>query len=232
MFKNQNTETVVISVGGSLIVPNQINAPFVKEFKRVIEKHVKHGKRFVIIAGGGRTSRMYQDVAKQFTTLSKKDLDWIGINATWLNANFLRIIFDKQSHEQIIIDPTEDLEFEEPILIAGGWKPGASTDYVAVLIAKKLEAKRMVNLSNIDFVYTKDPKKFNDIDPIEDITWGEFRKLLPAKWDPGQHAPFDPVASTEAEHMGLEVAIINGHKLEELENYLAGKAFNGTLVHC
>ena len=224
-------ETVVISVGGSLIVPNRINTPFIKSFKKIIEKYVRKGWRFVIISGGGQTARNYQNVAKQFTALSKDDIDWIGINATWLNANFLRIIFDKKSHEKIFTDPTKKINFKEPILIAGGFRPGASTDYVAVLIVKKLKAHRLINLTNIDFVYTRDPRKYNNIDPIKDITWKAFQKLLPKKWDPGLHIPFDPVASREAQKIGLEVAVINGRNLKEFERYLDGKKFRGTLIH-
>ena len=41
-------------------------------------------------------------------------------------------------------------------------------------------------------------------------------------------APFDPVAAKEAESKGIEVAQINGAKLEELRNYLNGTAFIGT----
>ena len=87
-----------------------------------------------------------------------------------------------------------------------------------------------MNLSNIDYVYTKDPKKFPDAQKIETIGWEAFRKLIPDRWDPGLNSPFDPVAAKEAEKSGLEVAVINGHNLTELDNYLDGKAFKGTRI--
>jgi uridylate kinase len=223
-------ETIVISVGGSLIVPGEIDSAFLEAFKTLIEKGVAEGKRFVIITGGGMTARSYQRAARNISTLTSEDVDWLGIHATRLNAHLLRAIFFKDAHPVIIKDPTRKILAENPILIAAGWKPGWSTDYDAVLLAKNLDAKKVVNLSNIDYVYTKDPRKFPDATAIPEISWSEFRKMLPAEWDPGLHVPFDPVASKKAEVLGLEVVIMNGKKLEELEHYLDGKKFIGTVI--
>lgn len=228
----KTSEIVVISVGGSIMVPNDINEKFIKRFKEVIEHQVELGRKFVIIAGGGRTSRHYQNVAKEFRNLSPTDIDWIGINATWLNANFLRIIFDEIASPEIITNPTKDVYLRKPVTIAGGWKPGSSTDYIAVLIAKKLGAQKMINLGDVDFVYDVPAmQESNKLEAITDISWTDFRKMLPEHWDPGQHTPFDPVASEEAEKIGLEVAVINGQILEEFERYLDGEDFRGTLIH-
>jgi uridylate kinase len=98
------------------------------------------------------------------------------------------------------------------------------------MAAKQLGAKKLVNLSNIDHVYTIDPKKFPDAQKIERATWSEFRQLIPKEWDPGLSAPFDPVAARTAEELGLEVAVINGHNLDEFKNYLDGKPFVGTII--
>ncbi|MHB8860657.1 MAG: UMP kinase [Minisyncoccota bacterium] len=223
-------ERVIVSVGGSLIVPDKIDTDFLKRFKKLILEKVQRGAAFSIIAGGGKTARRYQDAAHVVTPLSRFDLDWIGIHATRLNAQLLRNIFVGYAHQQVIKNPTIDIEADEPIIIAAGWQPGCSTDYDAVLIAKNLGATKLVNLSNIDYVYTADPKKDTDAKKIEKISWPEFRKLIPDEWDPGLSSPFDPVAAKEAEAIGLEVAIINGAKLEEFSNYLDGKPFVGTII--
>ena len=98
------------------------------------------------------------------------------------------------------------------------------------IIAKNLGARRLVNLSNIDYVYDKDPKKYPDAKKFERIAWPDFRSLIPPEWDPGLSSPFDPVAAKEAETLGLEVAIINGAHLEEFSNYLDNKPFVGTVI--
>ena len=223
-------ERVIVSVGGSLIVPDRIDTGFLTRFKAIILDKVQRGFTFTIITGGGKTARHYQDAANTVTPLSPQDLDWIGIHSTRLNGQLLRNIFVGYAHTQVIKNPTIDIDADEPIIIAAGWQPGFSTDRDAVLIAKNLGARRLANLSNIDYVYDKDPKRYPDAKKIEKISWAEFRKIIPDHWDPGLSSPFDPVAAQEAEALGLEVAVINGTKLEEFSNYLDGKPFVGTII--
>jgi uridylate kinase len=223
-------ERIIVSVGGSLIVPDGIDTDFLTRFKALILEEVQHGITFSIIAGGGKTARRYQEAANAVTPLSRHDLDWIGIHSTRLNAQLLRNIFVGYAHSHVIKNPTIDTEADEPIIIAAGWQPGCSTDFDAVLMAKNLGATRLVNLSNIDYVYTADPKKDPNAKKIEKISWAEFRKIIPTEWNPGLSSPFDPVAAKEAEALGLEVAIINGTKLQEFSNYLENKPFIGTVI--
>ncbi len=221
---------IIVSVGGSLIVPDQIDTNFLTQFKTLILHKIEEGFTFAIIAGGGKTARRYQEAANTVTSLSRADTDWIGIHATRLNAQLLRNIFFEYAYPSIIKDPTIEINAPEPIIIAAGWQPGCSTDYDAVLIAKNIGAHQLVNLSNIDYVYDCDPRKNPDAKKIEKINWPAFRKLIPDEWDPGLSSPFDPIAAKEAETIGLEVAIINGARLEEFSNYLSRQPFIGTVI--
>ncbi len=227
-------ETIVMSVGGSLIVPGEIDTDFLASFKNFIKTAgAKGSRRFVIIAGGGRTARRYQDAADSLHLLNKEDLDWIGIHATRLNGHLLRTILKDIAHPVMITNPDEILDAprEARVIIAAGYRPGASTDLRAIQIAERVGAKKVVNLSNIDHVYTADPKTDPEATPIEDITWSEFRKLIPSEWDPGLSSPFDPIAAREAEAKEIEVACINGDKLDELTKYLNQETFIGTRIH-
>lgn len=227
----QKREYVVVSVGGSLIVPDQIDTVFLKQLRELVTRKVKEGFGFYIIAGGGKLARRYQDAAKETRgDLTNEDADWIGIHATRLNAHLLRTVFLEDAQDRIVKNPTRSVNTKYPVIVGSGWKPGNSTDYCAVMAAKKLGAKKLINLSNIDYVYTADPRKDPSATKIETSSWSDFRKLIPKEWDPGLSSPFDPVAAKEAEALGLEVAIINGAKLGELENYISGKPFVGTVI--
>lgn len=233
-MKNATKETVVISVGGSLIVPDQIDTDFLKELKSLIETMTAtEGRHFIIICGGGKTARRYQKAAGAVSKLDPEDVDWLGIHATQLNAHLVRTIFRDIAHPTLIKNPEEILEVprETPLVVAAGYRPGSSTDLRAVQIAQLRGARTVINLSNIDHVYTDDPKQNPNAEKIEEITWDNFRKLIPKEWDPGLSAPFDPVAAREAEQGEIEVAIINGTKLEELKKYLNGEDFIGTRIH-
>jgi len=223
-------ERVIVSVGGSLIVPEAIDTNFLTRFRTLILDKVQEGFSFSIITGGGKTCRRYQDAADTVTPISRNDLDWIGIHSTRLNAHLLRTIFADVAHPHIIKNPTADIDGDESVIIAAGWKPGWSTDYCAVLIAKNLGATRLVNLSNIDYVYDSDPRKNKGAKKVEKASWAEFRKLIPTEWDPGLSSPFDPIAAKEAGAIGLEVAIINGAHLDRFNDYLEGSPFVGTTI--
>lgn len=231
MYVSMHKETVVISVGGSLIVPNAIDTNFLKKLKAFVTAHTKKGFRFIIIAGGGATARNYQHAGHNVTAMTQKDQDWLGIHATRLNGQLLRSIFYKEAEPTIITHPDEKITSKAKIIIAAGWRPGWSTDYVAVRIAETVGAQKVINLLDVDYVYTKNPKKYKDAQPIHETSWKIFRNLLPKKWSPGLHSPFDPIAAREAEKCGMEVVIINGRKLTELQKYLSGKKFVGTRIN-
>ena len=221
---------IIISLGGSLIVPEEIDVVFLKKLKELILRHVKQGKKFILITGGGKICRKYQKAAAEIRQLDEEDLDWLGIHSTRLNAHLIRTIFRDTAYPKVVKNPTKKEEFKNPILVAAGWKPGCSTDYDAVLLAKTYNAKKLINLTNIDYVYDKDPQKFEDAKRIEKISWTDFRKIVGNEWDPGLNLPFDPVASKEAQNLNLEVAIMNGSDLENFEDYIEGKDFKGTVI--
>ena len=223
-------ETIIISVGGSLICPDGVNITFLKKFKETIMHHVEKGVRFVLITGGGKICRDYQTAAKHLGKLSDEDLDWLGIDATRLNAHLFKAIFKEQVYPKVITDPTVKIRFTQKILIAAGWKPGCSTDYDAVLLAKQFKVKKIINLTNIHFVYDKDPHRFGDAQPFRNLKWKEYRKLVGEKWNPGLNAPFDPVASKEAEKQKMKVYIVNGLALENLSHIIEGRDFVGTTI--
>jgi uridylate kinase len=220
---------IVVSLGGSLIVPDDIDAEFLKNFKKTIDKYVKKGYKFVIYCGGGRLARNMQDAASKIAKLSNQDLDWIGIYATRLNALLLWYIFKNDVSGPIVADPNQKIKFKKNIVVAAGWKPGWSTDYDAILLAKNLRIKEIVNMSNIDYVYDKDPKKHKDAKKIEKISWSSYSKLISSKWKAGMNAPFDPVAAKEAQKLGIKVNII-GKDLKNLGNLLNGEKFRGTII--
>lgn len=222
-----------MSLGGSLLVPKEIDVGFLRQFAEFIKKKIGNKRRqFMIVVGGGKTARDYQEAVKKVSgRLRKKDVDWIGIYSTHLNCHLLRIIFEKMAYPKII-DRYEKLpgKIEEDVVLAAGGKPGSSTDYDAVLLAKKYKALKIINLSNIKMVYDRDPHKFADVKPIKKISWSDYLKLVGKKWAPGMSVPFDPVASKLAKELGLQVIICHGHDLENVSKILRGEKFVGTVI--
>ena len=223
-------ERVVISLGGSLIAPDDVDVAFLSAFRTLILAYVDEGFSFAIATGGGKTCRRYQAAGREIAGLSKEDVDWVGINVNNMHANYLRILFGDKATPHIVVGFDTPLPETHPILMVGSERPGHSSDFDAVKVAEAFGAKKVINLSNIDYAYDKDPKKYSDAKKIETASWSEFRKILPTEWDPGLSSPFDPIAAALAEKLGLTVAIVGGQNLGELEKCLRGQTFAGTVV--
>lgn len=229
------TEKVVMSIGGSLIVPNGgIDTKFLSQLNQFVRKELAENKnrQFFLIIGGGKIARKYRDAGREVIghELTRDDLDWLGIHATKLNAHLVRTIFRDIAHPYIIKHYEIIRKAIEPVVVAAGWKPGWSTDYDAVLLCEDYNVKEMINLSNIAQVYDKDPKQNPDAKPIKKISWPDFRKLVGDEWIPGMNAPFDPVASQKAEEAGIKVAVLSGHDFVNLDKYFKGENFVGTII--
>lgn len=221
-------KTIVLSLGGSLIFPEDLDKKFLADFKKVIEKYLKKNYRFVIICGGGKLARTFQEVASKGRRLGNGELDWLGIYATKINAHLVKSLFGNNAENFIASDPTKKAHFRK-VLVASGWKPGWSTDYDAVLFAKNFGSKEVINMSNVEYVYDRDPKKYPVAKKIEKMRWKDFRKLSGNKWKAGMNIPFDPIAAKEAQKSGIKVFII-GKDLNNLKNLLDGKKFKGTVI--
>ncbi|MBI4004609.1 UMP kinase [Candidatus Roizmanbacteria bacterium] len=224
---------IIISVGGSLLVPgDKVDSLFLRHLNDFIRRHVAKGKRFFLVTGGGKIARSYRDAGKEVVgDISDEDLDWIAIHATRLNAHLLRTIFQDIAHPRTIENYDRRLiNWREPVVIGAGWKPGWSTDYDAVKLAQDYGGNLIINLSNIDWVYDKDPRTSHDAKPIKKLTWEEMEELVGTKWKPGINAPFDPVATQLAKRLGITVIVTNGKDFHNLEKILEGESFKGTVI--
>ncbi|MFA6889111.1 MAG: UMP kinase [Candidatus Woesearchaeota archaeon] len=223
-------DTIVLSLGGSLIYPQEIDVEYLKKFRQLILGYINKGMKFGIICGGGYICREYIKKANEILPLQTIQNDTIGILTTRANAQLIREIFSDVAYKDVIIDYSKKIKTDNPLIIGAGWQPGCSTDKDAVLLAEKLGAKTIINMTNVDYVYTKDPRKFADAKPITKTTWKEFKVIVGGEWKAGMNLPFDPVAAALAEKNKFKVIIINGKPLNNLENYLSGKEFKGSVI--
>lgn len=232
---------IIIHLGGSVVVPHisdegGINVSFLRKFLQFLRKQLRKGRRFIIVIGGGKTTRVYQKSAAKVMSMSDWDLDWIGIHATRLNAHLLRTIFVKEAYPVVIDhDPLEE-EVEtmkassRKLFFASGWRPGWSTDYIAVRLAQKFRAEEVIIAKDIPYVYDSDPRKNAKAKPIKKISWKEYKKFIPQTWTPGLSVPVDPVATRLAEKLKIAAKIIRGTDLPNFQKAISGKPFEGTVI--
>lgn len=228
--KTEKHPVTVVSLGGSIIAPDVPDADFVKSFVALIRERVEAGRRFVIITGGGKTCRNYQKALAEVAPVSAADNDWMGIYATRLNGELMRLAFGKLAHKELWIAFKKKPATKNAVIVGAGEAPGHSTDFDAILAAGHVGARTVVNVSNIDYVYTADPKKDPNARALPQMTWEDLTDILPKDWTPGLSTPFDPIAARMAQKLKLTVSIVNGASLADVTRALDGLPFRGTVI--
>ena len=226
----------VISLGGSIIAPDKVDVSFLRSFRKAVLEYLEQDpeRRLILVCGGGGPAREYQGAYRAVLSgpaeAEAEAQDWLGIAATRLNAELVRFLFQPHCPQPVVLDPTAVPVFTGRVLVAGGWKPGFSSDYDAVLLARRFQADSLVNLSNVSAIYSADPKLDPSARPLPRLRWAELAAMVGTTWVPGRNVPFDPVATAEAARAGLRVVVAAGRNIENFKKILAGQDFEGTVV--
>ncbi len=222
--------TVVISLGGSVLCPDSIDVTYIKHLRKLILKFIRRNRRFIIVTGGGRICRVYQKAAEDIAGVTDEDKDWIGIHSTRLHAHLMRTAFRKEASPVVIDSRHRITKLKYPVTIASGWRPGRSTDYIAVQLAADFAVPEVVIAGKPDHVYDRDHQRHFDARPFEVLAWKKYRRIVPSKWSPGMHAPVDPVAAKLAGERRIKAIVVNGRDMRNMLNLLTGRDFKGTII--
>ena len=224
-------KVIVLSLGGSLIIPDEIDAKFLGEFKKVILKNTKEYK-FIIICGGGSIARKYISVLKE-SNKSETLQSFAGISATRMNARFMSYFFNTNQeygipHSMRIL---KKYLKKQDIVFCGAleYKPNRTSDSTAVQVAKRFKTF-FINITDVSGLHDKNPKKFKDAKFIPKISWKEFDKMTnKIKFKPGQHFVLDQTAAKMIMKEKIKTYII-GKDMNQLDNILKNKKFRGTII--
>ncbi len=224
-------KVIVISLGGSLIIPNDVDYKFLSEFKKTIIKNTKKYK-FVIVCGGGSIARKYiNSLAKIGSTTEFQS--FAGISSTRMNARFMSYFFGidpKYGIPHKLIEVKKYIK-ERDVIFCGAleYKPNQTSDSTSAEISKALNSY-FINLTDVPGLHDKNPKKFRDSKFIPKISWKDFDKMASAiTFAPGQHFVLDQTASKLILKNKIPTYIL-GKDMKQLDNLLNGKSFKGTTI--
>ncbi len=222
---------IVISLGGSLIVPDNIDIAFLKKFRKIINKHKKK-YRFVIVTGGGSIARKYINALKK-DKKSRYFQSLVGISATRMNARFLTYLFGEDANQGIPHDMREVknlLRKNNPVFCGAlRYAKNETSDGTSAKLAKFFNCD-FVNLTLVSGLYNKNPLKFKNAKFIPKISWKDFyNKAREVPFRPGQHFVLDQSAAYIIKKYKIKTYIL-GKNLQNLDNLLSGKKFKGTVI--
>ena len=219
---------VAISLGGSLLTytPDTFT-----KYATTLKQLQDRGHQLIVVTGGGRPARNWIRLAKELGA-DPYTQDRLGIHATHLNALLLIAALGPHAHPHIHRRGSEiKRNMDDKILVGGGHLPGSSTDYRTVLFAEAAGAERVVNATDVDGVYDRNPKLHPDAVKLDHITHYWLEKIIRenAEQAPGEYGLFDLKAVKRAKKLKIPLVFIDGTDPEEIARAIEG-GHNGTEV--
>ena len=224
-------DKVVVSIGGSVLIPEKDDAVYIKALADML-KEVSKEVCLTVVCGGGKIARYYTNTGRELGGTDHQ-LDELGIGATRLNAGLLSIALgDAGFGGKVPTTAEECARMATPgkIAIMGGTEPGHTTDAVAAIIAKIIDADRIVNASNVDAVYSDDPRKNPDAKRFSRMTIDQLKGVVYDEHGAGKSSVFDPLGVKIAKENRIDILMVNGRDFAELKNAILGKDIKGTYV--
>ena len=222
---------IVLSLGGSLIIPDNVDTNFLKKFKIVIKKNTKKYK-FIVVCGGGSVARKYIS-ALESLGLNEEFQSFSGISATRMNARFMSYVFKINPKQGIPHTLNEVKKYirKQNVVFCGAleYKPNQTSDSTAAGIAYDFKTD-FINLTNVSGLYDRNPKEFKNAKFIPKISWKNFFEMSnKTKFKPGQHFVLDQTAARIILRNKIATYIL-GKDLKHLNNLLNHKKFKGTVI--
>ena len=221
---------IVISLGGSVIIPNKVDLDYLNKFKKTILK-LKKEHEIIIVTGGGSTARTYINALKK-DDIDSKTIAYIGIFTTKLNAKLVAAILNLQ-HIPSTEKELKQMAQKEKLIVTGalGFHPNMTSDGTAAEAAMHLKADLLINITNVPGLFNKDPNKFKNAKQIPKISFKEFYKITKKiKFKAGQHFVLDQSAAGIIYKARIPTAIVT-KDIKNLENLIQGRNFKGTLIN-
>lgn len=224
-------EKVVVSLGGSVLVPGEDDARFLRELAGLLRTVSRHVRLFAV-TGGGRVARYYIETGRELG-IPENRLDELGIGITRMNGRLLGAALRGRANREPATSYAEAarLSARHPVVIMAGTRPGHTTDRVSASLARFVHAARIVNATSVDGVYTADPRKDSGAKRLDRISFEELVRLAgEGHRAAGPNVVFDPIAARVLARDRIPLSVVRGRDLDALEAAVLGRKFRGTLV--
>ncbi len=208
---------IVVRVGGS-VVASPLNSVLVGKYADLLKGLKRRGHEVVAVVGGGALARDFIRVAGELD-LDEADRDWAAIYVSRLLAQLFVMCLGGTGCGIVPVSLDEAVACLKggKIVVMGGLKPGMTTDAVAAMMVERVDADLMVKASDVDGIFTKDPKKYPGAKKIDNLRFEDLTRLFEENQHrAGIHQILDPEAVKILRRGGAKVVVVNGFKPENV----------------
>ena len=222
---------IVVAIGGSILLKEYDCKKF-QEYSAILKDLSAEHELFVVV-GGGKPARDYIGVVRDLGA-GEAQCDDIGIEVTRINAKLMLSALGNAAYQRVPHNFQEALEFSATgkIIVMGGTEPAHSTDAVSAILAEYINADKLINLTSVDGMYTKDPNKFDDAELVPEVTATALLEFLSSKdVKAGTYEFFDTTAVQMIKRSNLETVITNGFEPENLIKAVNGENIGTRVIN-
>jgi len=217
----------VIKIGGSL-------AEDPERLRALCAKLSEFAKKYaiVVVPGGGRFADVVRDFDKRFTLSSEIShrmavlgMDQFGLLLSQIipNSCATYLLNDAKQFSEIGVVPVflpSRLMFKEDPL-ENSWN--VTSDSISVYVASRLHAAKVLLVTDVDGIFTEDPRKHADAKLIARLSVEEILKLK-------QRTSVDRYLPKLLLESPIDCYVVNGKHPERIATILAGQQATCTLV--
>jgi uridylate kinase len=224
-------EKVVISLGGSIIIPDDRDGEFLRQFASLLRSLADEHEIYVV-CGGGKVARYYIVTCRELGA-GEEELDELGIEVTRLNARLLQLAMSPMVYENVphTVEETASQGGKDTVAIMGGTTPGHTTDAVSAALAERVGASRIVNATSVDGVYSSDPRKDRNSVKFDRLSFQQLDDLMhKGTHGAGRSHVFDPLGAEIVRRCRIPILVVDGRDLGEVGNAVRGQGIKGTII--
>ncbi len=221
---------VVVRVGGS-VVGSPLNSLLIAKYVDLLKELKQQGHEVVAVVGGGSLAREFIKAAADLG-LEETRRDWAAIHVSRLFAQLFMLGLGEIGcgSVPVSVDEAQACLDTGKVVVFGGLRPGMTTDSVAALIGERIHADLLVKGSNVDGIYSKDPKKYSDAKKLDALRFEDLGKLFEANSHrAGINQIIDPEAVKILQRCKIKTVVVNGYDSENVLAAVKGKQV-GTVI--
>lgn len=183
---NTKYKRILVKLSGEAIGGDDGRGIDKDKLERVVDQLVelsKAGVQIAVVIGAGNFWRGRYGAEY----IERTTADYMGMLATTLNALALQEMLESKEVQTRVMTAIEMKQVAEPyirrkamrhlekgrivIFACGTGSPYFTTDSAAALRATEIESEVILLAKNVDGVYDKDPKKYNDAKKYDEVTY-------------------------------------------------------------
>ena len=215
---------VVIKLGGFIFSPKpQVDLLF--GYRETLSKLREKGYGLVVVAGGGEYARTYIEAARRMGA-NEAFCDELGIKASRLNAELIISCLGEEAYPRVPVnlDGLKAALQMGKIVVTGGMFPAQSTDAVSAVAAEFIDAKMLVKATDVEGVYTSDPKRDDKARKLDVVSVERLKDMLfKGASRAGEYELLDLQALRIIERSRIPTVILDGRDPKNVEKAIEGR---------